>query len=139
MMDKVVVSWQENMHLIAEQPGGTVSIDAGEEFGGENKGLRPKAMMLSGLGGCAGLDVAAFLKKMRVTVDTFKIEMEASLTEEHPRTYDKVKMVFKFFGKDFEKDKIQKVVDLSVDKYCGVLEMFRQFAELEISVEYIEQ
>jgi putative redox protein len=31
-------------------------------------------------------------------------------------------------------EKIQKAVNLSVTKYCGVMEMFRQFAEVDIEI-----
>ncbi|MEO9662774.1 MAG: OsmC family peroxiredoxin, partial [Maribacter dokdonensis] len=33
---------------------------------------------------------------------------------------------------DLAEKKLQRAVDLSIEKYCGVMEMFRQFAELEI-------
>jgi len=44
--------------------------------------------------------------------------------------------VYKFKGEDLQKDKIEKAVKLSVDKYCGVYEMFRQFAEVEFEIVY---
>ena len=81
--------------------------------------------------GATGIDVASLLKKMRVEVDDFRIETEANLTDEHPRYYDKVRLIYSFTGKGMDEDKIRKAVDLSKDKYCGVYEMFRQFAEIE--------
>ena len=39
---------------------------------------------------------------------------------------------YHFHGANLKEDKLQKAVDLSVEKYCGVMEMFRQFAEVEI-------
>jgi putative redox protein len=44
-----------------------------------------------------------------------------------------------FFGTDFQKDKIEKAVDLSANRYCGVMEMCRKFAEVTIEIKYIEQ
>ncbi|PIX10355.1 MAG: osmotically inducible protein OsmC, partial [Flavobacteriaceae bacterium CG_4_8_14_3_um_filter_34_10] len=35
-----------------------------------------------------------------------------------------------------EKEKIKKAVDLSVEKYCGVMEMFRKFATVNIEMHY---
>ena len=136
MSQTVVLDWNEKMHLTATGPGGTIEIDAAEEYGGEGNGLRPKALMLTALGGCAGLDIASLLKKMRAEVQNFKIEVTGQLTEEHPKYYDKVAMTFKFYDKEFDKDKIQKCVDLSVERYCGVMEMFRQFSEVKVAVEY---
>jgi putative redox protein len=41
-------------------------------------------------------------------------------------------MQFHFYGNNLNEEKLQRAVDLSVEKYCGVMEMFRQFAELKI-------
>ena len=139
MTNKIEVSWKGQMLFESVAPEGSVMIDAAEEVGGQGKGLRPKAMMLTALAGCAAMDVASLLKKMRAEVDDFKIAVEGNLTEEHPKVYDKVHVIFKFYGGDFKKDKIEKTVNLSVDRYCGVMEMFRQFAEVSTEIIYIEK
>ena len=123
----------------SEADEGSVMIDAAPEAGGQGKGLRPKAMMLTSLAGCSAMDIASLLKKMRAEVDDFKIEVEATLTDEHPKYYDKVHVVYRFFGSDFKKAKIEKAVNLSVENYCGVMEMFRKFAAITTEIIYIEQ
>ncbi|MDO9274173.1 MAG: OsmC family peroxiredoxin, partial [Lutibacter sp.] len=55
------------------------------------------------------------------------------------KIYDKVKVIYKFYDKDFQKDKIEKAVNLSVEQYCGVMEMFRKFAEVSIEIQYIDK
>jgi putative redox protein len=139
MKNKIEVSWKGQMLFESKAPEGNVMIDAGEEVGGQGKGLRPKAMMLTALAGCTAMDVASLLKKMRAEVDDFKIEVEANLTDEHPKFYDKVHVVYRFYGSDFKKDKIEKTVSLSVDRYCGVMEMFRKFSEVTTEIIYIDQ
>ena len=101
-----------------------------------NKIASPKAMMLSTLAVCSGLDIVAIVGKMRVELDNFKINTVASLTEEHPKYYDKVKVQYQFFGKDLDKEKIEKAVNLSVTRYCGVMEMFRGFSKLKTEIKY---
>ncbi|MFM7894374.1 MAG: OsmC family protein, partial [Flavobacterium sp.] len=108
----------------------------GPENGGEGKGLRPKALMLSALAGCTGLDVASLMEKMKLEVTDFKIETSGELTEEHPKTYHKVKVDYHFYGNNLDEKKLEKAVNLSVEKYCGVMEMFRQFAKVEIEIFY---
>jgi putative redox protein len=139
MINKIEVNWKGQMLFESVSPEGNVMIDAAKEVGGQGKGLRPKAMMLSSLAGCTAMDVASLLKKMRAEVDDFKIEVEANLTEEHPKHYDMVKVTYRFYGKDFQKDKIEKAVNLSVESYCGVMHMFRQFAEVSIRILYIDK
>ncbi|SDE73126.1 putative redox protein [Cellulophaga baltica] len=113
--------------------GNSLKIDIAKEDGGDGNGYRPKALMLSSLAGCSGLDVAALIKKMKLDVEEFHIETIANLTDEHPKFYDKVAVEYHFHGANLKEDKLQRAVDLSVEKYCGVMEMFRQFAEVEIN------
>ena len=130
----VTTVWKENMVFESDNPSGeTLFMDAPDE-GIENKGLRPKALMLSSLAGCSGLDVVSLLKKMRAEVNDFKMVVHGELTEEHPRYYHKVVIEYHFYGSDLQEDKINKAVKLSVDQYCGVMEMFRQFAKVSTEV-----
>ncbi|MFD2892028.1 OsmC family protein [Flavobacterium chuncheonense] len=131
----VTTTWKVKMQFESTNPSGeTFLINAAAEHGGEGTGLRPKAMMLSSLAGCSGLDVASLIEKMKLEVDDFKIETIANLTEEHPKVYDAVVLEYHFYGNNLNESKLQRAVDLSVEKYCGVMEMFRQFASIEIKL-----
>jgi putative redox protein len=131
----ITTVWKENMLFESDNPSGhSVLIDTSSENGGENKGLGPKALMLSSLAGCSGLDVVSLLKKMRAEVADFKMVVHAELTEEHPKYYHKVAVEYHFYGSNLQEDKINKAVKLSIDQYCGVMEMFRQFAKVTTEV-----
>ncbi len=133
MTNHVSTEWKGGMAFESNNPSGlTIRIDAGEENGGSDDGLRPKALMLSSLAGCSGLDVASLIEKMKLEVDRFHIETIANLTDEHPKYYDKVTVEYHFYGSNLNEAKLQRAVDLSIEKYCGVMEMFRRFAELEL-------
>lgn len=135
----VTTTWKNNLQFESNNPSGhTVLMDTSVENGGQNSGLSPKAMMLSSLAGCSGLDVIMILNKMKVQVDDFKIITAGELTDEHPKYYHSVHMVYQFFGKELPQDKLKKAVNLSVEKYCGVMEMFRKFAKVTIEIEYNE-
>lgn len=135
MTNTVITVWKENMLFESDNPSGhSVLIESGTEHGGNEIGLRPKAMMLSSLAGCTGLDIVSLLKKMRAEVDDFKLVVNGELTDEHPKYYHSVTVEYHFYGKDLKEDKINKAVDLSIEKYCGVMEMFRQFAELKTEI-----
>ena len=137
MTNLITTTWLGNMKFESTNPSGhNLFIDAGSENGGKGEGYRPKALMLSALAGCSGLDVASLIKKMKLDVADFKIDIEANLTEEDPKYYDKVAMHFHFYGGNLSEKKLQRAVDLSVEKYCGVMEMFRQFSELTIETHF---
>lgn len=133
MNHRIVTQWKGNMAFETTNPSGlNFRIDASPDDGGEGSGMRPKALMLSALAGCSGLDVAMLIRKMKLEVSDFRIETIGELTEEHPKYYHKVTVEYHFYGNHLAENKLQRAVDLSVEKYCGVMEMFRRFADLEI-------
>lgn len=137
MSHKVTTHWKGNMQFEADNPNGkTVLMDTSPENGGHNSGLGPKAMMLASLAGCSGLDVVSILDKMKVKISDFRMETSGELTEEHPKYYHTVTVDYHFYGNDLDEKKIHKAVDLSVEKYCGVMEMFRQFSKVETNVHF---
>lgn len=139
MTNKIEIQWEGKMLFNADTVGGSIKIDADANVGGEGKGVRPKALMLTSLAGCTGMDVVSLLKKMRAEVDNLEITVTGELTDEHPKYYHKVHVEYRFYGKDFQKDKIEKSVKLSQERYCGVSEMFRKFADLTYEIKYIEK
>ncbi len=137
MTNHITTKWLGEMAFESNNPSGlNLKIDASPDDGGKGEGLRPKALMLTSLAGCSGLDVASLIKKMKLEVDDFHIETIANLTEEHPKYYDSVTIEYHFYGSNLKEEKLKKAVDLSVEKYCGVMEMFRRFAELKIELAF---
>ena len=139
MTHSIKTNWKGDMVFSVKEPGGSISIDADEASGGTGKGVSPKPLMLSALAGCTGMDVISLLKKMRAEVDDLIIEINAELTDEHPKYYNKVEVIYKFYAAEFKKDKIEKSVNLSVERYCGVMEMFRQFSEVTTDIQYFKK
>jgi len=118
--ESVLTRWLGNMAFESEVNGHKLIIDAEPHFGGENRGPRPKLLMLTALGGCTAMDVAAILKKMHVDIQGLNVIVEGDLTEEYPKHFSKMHIIFEFTGKDLPIDKLQKAIDLSSEKYCGV-------------------
>ena len=128
--------WLGGLAFESTNPGGTVTIDASVEQGGSGSGLRPKALMLNALAGCSAMDIASLVAKMRAKIDTFTIDVEGDLTDEEVQTYHTFRVSYNFFGSDLDEEKLEKIVKLSTEKYCGVMLMFRQFAKIEITINY---
>lgn len=137
MNTTVNVNWTGDMAFDAEVNGFSLKIDATEAVGGKNGGPRPKPLILAALGGCTGMDVVSILKKMRVEPDYFNVEVSAEMTEEHPKYYNKFHIRYIFKGTDLPMAKLEKAVNLSQDRYCGVSEMLKKAAEIthEIVIE----
>ncbi|MFD1551963.1 OsmC family peroxiredoxin [Putridiphycobacter roseus] len=136
MTHTTTTRWEKDMTFISEVPGGTIKFDTAAEFGGSDAGVRPKGTMLASLASCSGLDVISVLNKMKVNTTAFRIEVDGELTEEHPKIYKAVELRYYFSGPDLDKKKIEKAVDLSITKYCGVYAMFEAFAEMSYHIIY---
>ena len=118
MLHEVNLKWDEGMAFTTELDGHKLTLDANTESGGSDKGPRPKKLMLLALAGCTGMDVVSILKKMRVEYDYLNIKVEGDSTEEHPKHYQSMKVIYEFKGKNLPMDKIEKAVSLSSEKYC---------------------
>jgi len=132
MTEKEVVStrWLEDMSFESEIDGHKIIIDAKPEVGGKDKGPRPKPMMLAALGGCTSMDVVSILKKMRVEIKSLNVIVEGDLTEEHPRHFSKMHVIYEVEGENLPLDKIQKAVSLSEERYCGVSVVYKKAMEI---------
>ncbi len=134
MKHLVNTSWKGNMQFETEVNGHRLIMDAPSELGGDDSGPRPKPLLLSALAGCTGMDVVSILKKMRVEIDSLDIEVEADLTEEQPTHYTSMHVIYVFKGTDLPLDKLEKAVDLSRERYCGVSFMYKN-AGIDVTYE----
>lgn len=128
--DLAKVTWDDGMSFTTETDGFKQVIDSHPDFGGRGLGPKPKPFLLTALGGCTAMDVISMLNKMRVKYDSFNVNVEGSLSEEHPKYYNKIHIIYEVVGEDIPVDKIQKAVDLSEERYCGVSFMLRKAAEI---------
>ena len=67
------------------------------------------------------------------------MDIEADLTDEHPKVYSEIRLIYRFYGSNLKRKKIEKAVDLPQEKYCGVSAMLRKNSPLNNSIEYVEQ
>lgn len=138
-MKKVIdVAWTGNMKFETTIDGHKLTLDAAEEVGGQNQGYRPKTLLMVALAGCTGMDVVSILAKMRVEITHFSLHLEGDIREEHPKKYEAMKVVYIFKGKDLEYAKIEKAVNLSIERYCGVNANLRDAMKMEYEIRILE-
>lgn len=138
MKHVVDMSWTDKIAFEADMDGHKVVIDASEEVGGSDLGPRPKKLMLTALAGCTGIDVVMILKKMKVEFEAFNVIVEADVTDEHPKHYNKMKIVYQFKGKNLPLAKLEKAVKLSEEKYCGVSAVYNKAIEMSTEIRIVE-
>lgn len=139
MTESVVIKWIDNMAFEANVMGYKIMIDADPEFGGQHRGPKPKPFMLVALGGCTGMDIVSLLKKMRVDFKSLNILVEGTTTEEHPKRFTKMTVTYQIMGKDIDKRKVEKAVELSKEKYCGVSVSYKASIDIDYRIEIIKE
>ena len=127
------------MAFETEVDGHKIIIGADPAAGGEGRGPKPKLLMLSALGGCTAMDIVAILKKMRIAIEGLNVIVEGDLTEENPKHFFKMHIIYEFRGKNLPVDKLQKAIDLSSEKYCGVSAAYRKAMEMTSEIRIIQE
>ncbi len=134
----VDMSWTNNVAFEADMDGHKIVVDATIDSGGNDLGPRPKKLMLSALAGCTGIDVIMILNKMKVVPEAFNVIVEADVTDEHPKHYSKMKVIYQFKGKNLPMDKLEKAVKLSEEKYCGVTAVYKKAMEMSTEIRIVD-
>jgi putative redox protein len=110
--------------------GHWIPMDGPADFQGSDSASRPKELILIGLGGCTGADVASILYKMKEPVERFEISIEAESAENHPKVFTKIHLLYKFWGQNLKKENLDKAINLSQETYCSVSAMLRKACEI---------
>lgn len=98
--------------------GNVVQIDMYDPE--EKKAQSPMDMLLSALGSCASVDAVLMMKKKRKTVEDFYVEVEGIRNEGTPAFFTDIHLKFILVSPDANELEFEKVIALSVDKYCSV-------------------
>ena len=138
MKESITLNWLNNMAFETEVNGHKLYIDASAENNGKNLGPRPKLLTLVSLGGCTGMDVVSILGKMRVEFDSLQIEVDSDLADEHPKKFNTMKIIYLFKGNNLPMDKLQKAVELSQEKYCGVTATLQDSVKIEYEIKILD-
>jgi len=115
-----------------------VMMDGPEDFGGSNAGIRPKELLLLSLGGCTGADVASIMQKKRIKLDGYEINLTADATEDYPQVYTKIHIEYIFYGEGIPVKDVEKAIELSQTKYCGVTAMLKKAMEITHSYKILK-
>ena len=124
--------WQGGMEYRISAGDHFVTTDAPEAYGGQNHGPKPTHMLLAGLMGCTGMDVASLLKKMRVPVARISLDSSADVAPDDPHIFRSIELNYRLEGEGLEgyESQVLKAIHLSKEKYCCVSIMYRQFCAI---------
>ena len=132
-------TWLDGMAFENSVDGHRFVVDAAEQFGGLDRGPRPKLLLLNALAGCTAMDVVSMLAKMKQELSWFNVRIDADLREEHPKTYTAIRITYQFKKADNLDDaKNRKAAAMSQERYCGVSAMLQKAAKVSWDIDYLD-
>ncbi len=112
------VKWIDDLQFVARAGKGPAVVMDTSESGG---GAGPMELMLMGTAGCTAMDVVTILKKKRLNVTGFKINISGDRAEEYPKRFTDITIAYVVFGTDLKPEGVRQAIDLSEKKYCGAM------------------
>ena len=128
---KTTLAWKRDLVFTGTTPQGyEIEFDAQAQWG-----CKPTEALLLSLAGCMGIDVVSILAKMRITLASFRMEIEGERNPIPPQYYKAVEIVLYIAGKNLDPRKVERAIALSREKYCSVYNSLR--LDLVLNVRYV--
>lgn len=131
-MTTTITKWVKGEQFTSHLDHNTIQIDGNKE-----NGFGPKALLLSAIAACSGIDVVDMLTKMRVVFSSLEIEVKADQTKDHPRVFTDIYIVYRLQTDKMNEEKVRKAINLSLEKYCGVSAMLRKNSPIHYTIELL--
>jgi len=131
---EVEVVWREDGTFLGMNPK-KATVQMGSAEG--KPGISPMEMILMGVGGCTGMDVANILKKKREPVEAIKLRVRGKRVEEYPQVYSEIEVEYLIYGNGIDPKAVEQAIKLSEEKYCSVSAMLRKSVELRWSYQIL--
>ena len=96
-------------------------------------------LVLIGTGGCSAYDVVSILEKGRQNIDDVVVELTSERAQSDPKVFTKMNLHFVVEGRDLDPKKVERAIELSVDKYCSASAMMAKTATVTHSFEVVQR
>ncbi len=131
-MSEAKATWTSGLQFVIHSGSGhAIVADAQPEVGGADSGMSPMEMILGGLAGCTGIDVAYLLTgKMRQALTGLVVEVEGQRAAEIPKVYTAIDVQYRVRGRDLDPKAVVRALKISEEKLCSVSAMLRHTATI---------
>jgi putative redox protein len=132
-MTEARTTWKEKLRFDGIASSGHLIAVDGDKAAGNS----PMELVLIGLCGCTGYDVASILQKKREPFTSLEVRAKAERAAEPPTVYTEIKLIYRVGGKVSRKA-VEDAVRLSKEKYCSVSAMLAKTAKITAEIEYVD-
>ena len=133
MKNKTVTKYISGMAFETEVNDHKIILDNSPD----DLGPTPRPLLLSALAACSGLDIVPILNKMKVEFSELTIDVEGELTEDYPKIYHTIKIIYHIHLNPDDLEKMERAVKLSLEKYCGVYAMLVKAADISYVIDLV--
>jgi putative redox protein len=127
---QVIAEWKGESSFIARNlTGGTVQMGTIEN----KPGISPMELLLAGLAGCTGMDIASILLKQRQPLGDLKVQVRGKRARDYPKVFTEFDVTYLIWGDGLDPVAVERAIQLSEQKYCSVGIMFEKAAHLHSS------
>lgn len=127
---KLTLTWARDLTFIAEDGNGHgLIVDSKKE--GLPSGFTPMQLLLIAAAGCMAMDVVSILKKKRLPLEGFRVELEGERAPEHPKRFTEMRFLYIARGQVPQND-LEEAIKLSEEKYCSVSATIRNAPRMVI-------
>ena len=130
-MTEAKATWIDEHRFVGESDSSHGIVVDGDKKTGNS----PIELVLIGLCGCTGYDVASILTKKREPFSSLEVSAKAERAAEPPSVYTSIQLLYKVGGKVSRKA-MEDAVRLSQEKYCSVSAMLEKTAKITVEIEY---
>src|SRR5262245_13228872 len=136
---KARIKWVEGRTFVGESGSGHRLV-LGTAVGpdGQTPGPSPMELVLIGTGACSAFDVVHILEKGREPIEDCIVELEAERAEKEPKVFTRIHMHFVVKGRGLAPAKVQRAIELSVQKYCSASAMIAKTATITHDFEVVD-
>lgn len=101
-------------------------------------GMKPSDLLLVALAGCSAMDVIGILRKKRLDVQGFEINVKGEQDEDPPWAFRRIELEYVVSGRGIQEKAVADAVRLSKEKYCSVSATVQGVAEVATSYHIVE-
>jgi putative redox protein len=136
---KARIKWVEDRTFIGESESGQHKIVLGTAFGPDARtpGPSPMELVLIGMGGCSAFDVVHILAKDREAIEDVVVELDAERAQQAPKVFTRIHMHFVVKGRGLSPGKVERAIELSIEKYCSASAMIAKTATITHDFEIV--
>lgn len=121
---EVSVDWKgERAFIGRNSSGGTVQIG----MLNDQPGASPMELLLMGVAGCTGVDIANIMTKARQPMKDLQVRVRGKYAPERtlPRVFTEIEVIYLVWGNGIDPRVLENAIELSEEKYCSAAAMMR--------------